>query len=136
MAVLDSATLIDLSRRPGSPIRRRAWEAVRARLTAGESLATTRFNVAELYVGAEMSNDPAGEARKIRLVLRWCAVLEFDDRAALAYAKLFARLRAGGRLPADMDLLIGSVALANGHSLVTRNVRHFDGLPGLIVHTY
>jgi len=35
-----------------------------------------------------------------------------------------------------MDLVIASVALANGHSVVTRNIRHFAGLPGLVVHSY
>jgi predicted nucleic acid-binding protein len=136
MAVLDTATIIDLGRRATSPVRRRAWQAVRARLAAGETLTTTRFNVAELYTGIELARDSSDEAAKVAFALRWLAVLEFDDRGARAYGKLFSFLQPSGRLPADMDLLIASVAVANGHSLVTRNARHFAEIPRLVVHSY
>lgn len=136
MAVLDTATIIDLGRRAASPTRRCAWQAVRARLTAGEALATTRFNVAELNVGIELARDSKAEAAKVAFALRWLAVLEFDERGARAYGKLYSVIHPTGRLPADMDLLIASVAVAHGHSLITRNARHFSGIPNLVVHSY
>ncbi len=136
MAVLDTTVLIDLSRRQGSSPRRSAWQAIRARLDAGETLATTRFNDAELYVGLELSRDPAAESDKVSFMLGHLSILEFDDHAARAFAKLQATLQRSGRLPADMDLLIASVSRANGHSLLTRNARHFAVVPGLVVHAY
>jgi hypothetical protein len=59
-------------------------------------------------------------------------VLCFDERAA-AYAGLFAARRRAGRPVADMDLLIAATALANGATVVTRNVDDFadPGVPVL-----
>lgn len=136
MAVLDTTVLVDLSRRTGTAQRRSAWEAIRTRVGAGETLATTRFNVAELYVGIELARDAGTEREKVEFILRHLPILEFDDHAAMAYAKLHATMQRSGRLPADMDLLIATVAVANGHSLVTRNARHFVNVPGLVVHSY
>jgi predicted nucleic acid-binding protein len=136
MAVLDTAAIIDLSRRASSPLRERAWAALRERLDEGDLLATTRFNAAELLAGIHLARDPLAEATKVEFALRWLTILEFDDRSAQTYGKLYARLRRDGRLVADMDLLIASVAIANGDSVVTRNVRHFTGIPGLIVNSY
>jgi len=102
----------------------------------GERIVTTRFNVAELYVGVELATLRAREANRVETALRWLPVLEFDDAAARVYAKLLARLRTAGGTVADMDMLIASVALAEGHSLVTANARHFTRIPGLAVHSY
>jgi predicted nucleic acid-binding protein len=35
-----------------------------------------------------------------------------------------------------MDVLIASVVLVQGERLVTRNVRHFEGIPDLLVESY
>ena len=59
-------------------------------------------------------------------------ILELDAIAARRYGQVHAQLQAAGRPaggPADMP--IAAVALANGQSLVTRNVRHFATVPGL-----
>jgi tRNA(fMet)-specific endonuclease VapC len=54
-----------------------------------------------------------------------------DEAAAFEFDRLRAarRLRKIGRA----DLLIASIALAHRATLVTRNVRHFEQIPRLIV---
>jgi predicted nucleic acid-binding protein len=35
-----------------------------------------------------------------------------------------------------MDVLIASVVLVHGERIVTRNTRHFEGIPALAVESY
>jgi predicted nucleic acid-binding protein len=35
-----------------------------------------------------------------------------------------------------MDVLIAATAMVHGHSLITRNVRHFRHIPHLLVEDY
>jgi predicted nucleic acid-binding protein len=54
-------------------------------------------------------------------------VLPFDSEAAIAYAKIFAARRRAGRPAATLDLMIASVALSRGASVVTRDTSGFEG---------
>lgn len=58
-------------------------------------------------------------------------IVPMDEAAAFEFYRLRAarRLRKIGRA----DLLIASIALAHRATLVTRNVRHFEQIPRLIV---
>jgi tRNA(fMet)-specific endonuclease VapC len=58
-------------------------------------------------------------------------VVPFDETAVEHFNQLkeSSRLRKIGRA----DLLIASIALANRAALVTRNVRHFRQVPGVLV---
>ena len=109
---------------------------MRRLLAQGETLVTTRFNVAELYVGIEQSRDPFGEQQHVAEASGDMEILEFDGVAARAFARIQARLRAIGRPVGDMDVLIAAVALTSGESLVTRNGRHYMNMPGLAVIEY
>ena len=134
MAVLDTTILVDLLRKRQGPAARRAAAVLRALVADGEVLMTTRFNTAGLYVGTELSSDPDGEAARVDAALAPLRILDFDDAAARAYGRIEASLRSSGRPVGDMDALIASVALSNGQSVVTRNARHFQPIPGLVVH--
>jgi len=54
-------------------------------------------------------------------------VLPFDMDAATAYASIFAARRRAGRPAATLDLMIASVALSRGASVVTRDTNGFEG---------
>jgi tRNA(fMet)-specific endonuclease VapC len=60
--------------------------------------------------------------------------LPFDDAAAAEFDRLLAikGLRRIGR----GDLLIAAIALANKATLVTRNVKHFQRVPGLQIENW
>ena len=128
--------LLDLAGRGGQGRMRRAGALVRKLLSGDEHLVTTRFNVAELYVGVERSDDPRRERTKVGRILTGLEVLDFDDSAAHIFGSLTAHLQVLGRPAGDLDVLIASVAIANAHILVTRNPRHFMNLPGLFVRGY
>lgn len=63
-------------------------------------------------------------------------ILEFDDAAARVFGRITAYLQTQGTPRGDMDVLIASVAVVHGERIVTRNTKHFEGLPGLLVETY
>lgn len=136
MALLDTTVFIDLNGRGGARRKAEAEAIVRDLLASGETLVTSRVNVAEMYVGVELSNDSAAESHAIDEFLGWIGVLELDDKAARHFAMIRAELQRRGRLAGDMDTLIGGIALANGHAVVTRNVAHFTPMPGLKVIGY
>jgi tRNA(fMet)-specific endonuclease VapC len=69
-------------------------------------------------------------------MLERLTVLDFEDSSARAFGRITAYLYAHGSPRGDTDLLITSVVLMHGERLVTRNTRHFAGIPELVVDTY
>ncbi len=136
MACLDTTFLVDLARTRPSPAGERARAKRRQLADRGEPLLTTRFNVAELYVGLWRAPDVAREERAVAAILHGMGILEFDDRAARLFGRITARLQRLGRPAGDMDVLIGATALAADALFITRNAEHFADIPGLRVETY
>jgi tRNA(fMet)-specific endonuclease VapC len=69
-----------------------------------------------------------------RLLEDFCdrQVLEYDERAVEQYQQLVkARVRIG-----TMDLRIAAIALVNGATLLSRNLRDFHKVPGLQVEDW
>lgn len=136
MACLDTTFLIDLGRRNG-PRLERARNKLRALVQRGERLVTTRFTVAELYVGVFRCADPSAEKCAIAALLSGLDIVEFDETGALIFGRLTAHLQAMGRPAGDMDILIAATALAaNEPVLVTRDPAHFTGIAGLRTEPY
>ena len=136
MACLDTTFLIDLSRRHGGR-RARARKKLKELVASGEQFSTTRFAVAELYVGVFRSRDRERERKAVRTVLTGLEILEFDAAAARAFGHLTARLQELGRPVGDMDVLIAATALTGGERvLVTRNPTHYESIPGITVAEY
>jgi predicted nucleic acid-binding protein len=103
----------------------------------GEILATTRFTVAELYVGIELSDNPQTDQAEVDSLLADLEILDFRGYSPRLFAQIRAEQRRQGRLAGDMDTLIAATSLAGGHSLlVTRNPSDFSGVPDLAVESY
>ncbi len=65
--------------------------------------------------------------------MRWLGI---DKAVSTAAADVSHALRLQGR-PIDMpDLLLAATALAYDLTMVTRNLRHFDRVPGLVVENW
>lgn len=129
--VIDTNILVDLLRVRSTPAQIAAVGFIQQLQSTEEALLTTRFNVAELYVGAALSRDSDDHLQRIDALLAPFQILDFDDRAARAYAEIEAGLRRSGRPVGDFDALIAATTLSHGQSLATRNVRHFSTIPGL-----
>ena len=97
---------------------------------------TTAITVGELYWGAYRSPARDRHLQKINdVLLPSLRILPFDTRAAKQFGELKAMLDNQGTPLADADLQIASIALAEGHELVTGNLRHFGRIPGLRINT-
>ena len=136
MALLDTTVYVDLRGRGGARRKAEAEKTIRQLLQSGEILVTSRVNIAEIYCGVELASDRPNELKAMRDFLAWIGVLELDDKAARHFAMIRAELQRRGKMVGDMDTLIGGIALANGHSVVTRNVSHFTPMPGVKVIGY
>jgi tRNA(fMet)-specific endonuclease VapC len=79
---------------------------------------------------------PAGRRRDdlthfVRSVAGGLPKLPYTDATARKHAELRAQQAAKGRILTEPDAHIAAVAITNGLTLVTRNMRDFKGLPGL-----
>ena len=91
----------------------------------------------ELRVGAARLDDGGRLWQRIQQdllpLVRW---LPFDEPAALAAADIGAALTRRGETVEATDLFIAATALAHGLIVATRNVRHFERVPGLVVENW
>jgi len=58
-------------------------------------------------------------------------VLGLNLAAAECFGRTKSQLESAGLRVADADLLIASIAMAHGATLVTGNTRHYTRIPGL-----
>ena len=135
MACLDTTFLIDLVSE-SSAGREKAIRTVEELAERGEELVTTRFNLAELYVGVARSRHPEREKKAIHACLSEFAILDFTDAAARLFGSITGFLQQIGKPAGDMDVLIAATAMVHGDALITRNPRHFRHIPDLIVKDY
>ena len=91
---------------------------------------------AELFYGAARSTDPERSLAAQRQFLGQFASLDFDDRAAEVAGRIRAVLARRGEPIGPGDLQIAAIALANGLTLVTRNVREFSRVEELVVEDW
>lgn len=136
MPVFDTSAIIDLTRARPTPFRASLETIIQRCVLAGEPLYTTRFNLAEMYTGLELSIHPERDRAALDKILDVFSVLEFDDHAALIFGSIDAKLQRAGRPVDDMDMLIAAVTRGHGQTLVTRNPRHFAGIPELSILSY
>jgi tRNA(fMet)-specific endonuclease VapC len=86
---------------------------------------------AELLFGAHNSAKAATNLARLETFFHPLVSLPFDDRAAEHAGRLRMLLAANGTPIGPNDLLIASIALANGLTLVTHNTAELQRVPGL-----
>ena len=102
----------------------------------GEEVRVSVHVLCELLAGAEGAQRPAVERQRVRRLCQGLVVSYPDERFPPVYARLLAALRTSGRPIDTMDLLIATAALIDGAAIVTRNAKHFERVPGLVVRGY
>ena len=121
MIVADTDVLID-ALRGREPVAQRIAEEVE-----NGALATTVLSAFELLGG---SGEEA-ERRKVEDLLAALRILALDSEATVIAATLRRELEARGETIGLADYLIAGICLSHSASLLTRNRRHFDRVPGL-----
>ena len=128
--MLDTDHCIELLR--GNPLLVSRLEA----LSEEAEIYTTIINVAELFYGVKKSPYPDRGLSEVRAFLEDIRVLLLDLHAAEIYGKLKAELSRKGELIPDNDLLIASITLSHGFTLVTHNIRHYSRISGLKIEDW
>ncbi|MFI5261204.1 MAG: type II toxin-antitoxin system VapC family toxin [Candidatus Limnocylindrales bacterium] len=105
-----------------------------------DEVAVSSITLAELAAGPHLASEPAERARRQATLQQAEALFEplpFDRAAARSYGLVVAAVAAAGRSHRRRvaDLLIASIAVANGLPLYTRNPADFEGLETLLTVT-
>lgn len=131
MPLLDAAFLVDV-------LRGNKKAAALFSLLRQESapLGTCPHVHGELHKGVGLSDRPDEQRRMVDELLKALAVFEFTPEAAKVAGRLQAEWTRKGKAASPLDLLLGCTALHHGEALVTRNRRHFEGIPGLEILAY
>ncbi len=129
MVCADTDFIIDLGR--GS---QKAFDKLQEVEERGENIYTTAITVAELYYGAYRAKDRARALTDVKNDLSKFSVLNLDYESARTWVELAERTKSTSI--GELDLFIASIALANKQVLLTRNVKHFERVPRLIVESW
>ena len=86
---------------------------------------------AELLVGANKSNNPEKARNAVEQLLVNFEIVPFDDRCAIAYAKIRAELELAGKRIESNDLMIAATALSYDAVLATNDVADFGRITDL-----
>lgn len=100
----------------------------------GDTVSTTAINIAEFYFGAYRVKDKGTALDQADKLLETLPALPLDFAAAKLYGQLSEKLKSNMIEP--LDLLIASIAIANRQTLLTRNMKHFERVPGLTVESW
>lgn len=136
MYLFDTDILSQLAkkRRPGALMARLAQVPLASQFTSA-------VNVAEIYYGIFRMESREGAPESLReffdgQVFPRLTILPFDGESALAYGRLKSGLERRGRPRFEPDLQIAAIALCHRLTVVTANVRHYAGIPGLKVENW
>ncbi|MEA3434028.1 MAG: PIN domain-containing protein [Campylobacterota bacterium] len=98
-------------------------------------LASTAINYAELMYGLK-KRDNKKYLSKVEMIFDNIKIYDFDKKAATLFSSLKVEMQAKGIVVADMDLMIASIALANGEKLISHNLKHFSKIETLELESW
>lgn len=129
--LLDSDILIAMlrDRRDTTGLRSKALQA------GLENCFVSSISMAELFSGAYRMSSERG-LHELAFVKTIFNIVPFGQNDSEVFGQNKAILARSGTPLDDMDLLIGSIAVSQGYTLVTHNVRHFSRIPKLKVEDW
>ena len=93
----------------------------------------------EIFFGIERCPDPIIKSKLKEFYIPFTKDLfcfEFDKSCIFVFAKVKNQLLSKGNTVENFDIAIASVALKNKLTLVTKNIKHFDKIEGLMLETW
>lgn len=129
MYVLDTNTLSYFFRGEGRV-------AERLSNVAPSDIAIPAIVLFEIEAGIAKSDDAGRRRSQLDEAVSTVQVLSFGRKEARSAARIRADLESAENPIGPYDVLIAGTALANGATLVTRNEREFQRVPGLSVESW
>lgn len=100
-----------------------------------ENCVVSEITIAELKYGVEKSTQIEKNRKTLQTFQTKFDIIPIFPVLDI-YAKEKARLKTKGKILDDFDLLIGSTAIFNNLTLVTKNVSDFDRLKGIEIEDW
>ena len=94
-------------------------------------ICVSSITVAELYFGAENSQNMAKNLVQVDDFLSRLVILDYDSQAASHDGNIYADLTKKGNVISENDMHIAGHARSRGLILVTNNLREFERVEGL-----
>jgi predicted nucleic acid-binding protein len=128
MILLDTDICIELLRGNAKVIdKRQGYE---------EKVAISFMSVAELFYGAEKSDNAVKNAKLIEEFLLTIEIIHSDLEILKKFGELKAGLGSAGNILADADVFIAATTLAKCNILITGNVNHFRRIEELRIENW
>ena len=89
------------------------------------------ITVAELYFGAYNSSYVEKNISIIEKFLIPFEIINFDEKTAIEYGKIKAKLKKNGNIIGELDMQIAAIAISHNLILVTNNTREFEIIENL-----
>jgi len=102
----------------------------------GEGISTTPICACELFAGAYRSRKKEFEIKRVKEFLSRMELLEFSTQACERFGRIRGELESRGSVVGDFDIMIAAIALTHNQQLLTRDLEHFQKIPGLTVETW
>jgi tRNA(fMet)-specific endonuclease VapC len=131
LILVDTTFLIDVMQNDT-----KAVEKARELADASVPIIVGTPTIFELYVGVGLSGRPSQEREKILGVLRSLTQLPLDSQSAIRAGLVYAQKKKEGERIDPEDVLIAGIAIENHETILTRNGKHFLGIPELKVEVY
>lgn len=130
MIVLDTNVVSALMHRLPNALSRLRMSEPADVVLCSPVAAEIHYGLSRLASGSRRRAILAEEYARLREAVAW---VDWTEAAASEFGRQKALLEARGAVVEDMDVVIGSVALALGARVATYNVRHLERLDGISV---
>jgi predicted nucleic acid-binding protein len=102
-----------------------------------DGLSMSVVSYMEAYQGTLREPDPAASEARLHVLVASVSVLPLTPAVARRCARIREVLRQQGRRVGSraLDLIIAATALESGLTLVTRNLRDYRDVPGLVLYS-
>ena len=130
MVCIDTSFIIDLFR--GQSFAKSEM----AKLEANDEIVSVASpTIMELISNATL-NENKKEKEEIIKFLSSVIILNLEKESAILSGEIEAHLMLAGETIGIVDIMIGAIAKHNNETLITRNKKHFEKIPGLKVISY
>lgn len=114
-------------------IKHRPMEVLETFNQNANRMAISSITLAELFHGAEKSNQPTRNFAVIEDFASRLEVLPYAAKAAQHYGSIRSALEKAGQPIGVNDLHIAAHSRSEGLTLVTNNLKEFERVPGLLL---
>lgn len=113
-----------------------AVEKAREIEAKGTPLIVSAPTVFELYVGIFLSRKAEEGKARVLVVLESLPFLPLDVESSKAGGRIYGEKKRMGSTVDPEDAMVAGIARVHGEKLLTRNLKHFQGIEGVDVESY